>query len=184
MVTKSSLIRPHRAISEPRPHAHALVHLGVLLHWGNASSGELCSWPLASTLFLEGLSNGVQGVLLFLPTICFQTVFSSCPNKETSPYKACGTQKGGMGQSQHRARRCHLPGSSGLPLSCCQRSALHFPIRVSRHSSHHPGQFHLSSEVSVWIISYFFPLAQTSLLRGSLNSGSLGGAMASLWPLH
>lgn len=47
VVTEPSLIRPHRAVSEPRPLAHALAHLGVLLHCRHASWGELYSWSLA-----------------------------------------------------------------------------------------------------------------------------------------
>lgn len=50
---------------------------------------------------------------------------------------------------------------------------------VTHYSPHHPGQSHLPSEVSAWNSSNFFPPAQTSLLRDSLNLGSLGG----LWLL-
>lgn len=111
-------------------------------------------------------------------------MFSSCPGIGNFPILSSwiNERKDELVSTQE-AHRCHGPAVKRpefvmLPAVRLMFSPSGSPQsrdHVTHYSPHHPGQSRLPSEVSGWNISNFFPPAQTSLLRDSLNSGSLGG---------
>lgn len=163
-VTEPSLTSPHGAVSEP--HAHALAHLGDLAPLGVCFLEQ--ALQLASSL--DTLSSGAEQEckvsFCFLPTICFQTVFSGCT--ENFPKLTQNTERENGSIPTQEAQRWPRPAVNRpafvmLPVVRLAFSPSGSPKsrgHVAHHSPHHPGQSHPSSKVSARIISNFFPPAR------------------------